>query len=508
MTVTLGFDIGTSGVKAVVLGEDGAVSHQATVGYEVSRPRPLWSEQDPELWWRALLESTAALRAQGAPLDDVRGLALAGQMHGATLLDDAGEVLRPCILWNDGRSHAECLELMDAVADFGARSGNLAMPGFTAPKLLWLRKHEPEIFRRVAKVLLPKDYLVYRLTGRFASEMSDAAGTLWLDPARRDWDDVLLAATGLTREHMPVLFEGCQPVAALSQQAAEELGLPRVPVIAGAGDNAGGAIGVGVIDPGQTLVSLGTSGVIAVVSDAHHACPERTVHAFCHCIPERWHQMAVTLSAAGSLGWLAKISGTPVAELLAALERSGKRETPTLFLPYLAGERTPHNDPLAVGQFYGLSNSTELSDMTLAVLEGVAYSFCDGRDALRAAGARFDEVALIGGGARSPLWRQLLADAMEMTLGYRTGGDVGPALGAARLARVGIECADGGHALTSGGALGDTGARADAIRALCPQPPLECVYQPRTERADYHRGQLDRYRRLYELTRPLRSAGD
>ena len=483
----LGFDVGTSGVKAVFLDEAGTVRHQATAGFSVSHPKPLWSEQDPELWWNACVATAQELRSAGAPLAAVKAVGLAGQMHGATLLDAAGAVLRPCMLWNDGRSHAECAELEAAVEGFRDKCGNMAMPGFTAPKLLWVKKHEPEIFRRISKVLLPKDYVQYRLTGRFASEMSDAAGTLWLDPARRDWDDALLAATGLERSHMPDLYEGCETVAELTPAAAEALGLPRVPVVAGAGDNAGGAVGVGVIEPGQGLLSLGTSGVVFIVSEQHHARPERTVHAFCHCLPKRWHQMTVTLSAANSLAWLARTVGAPVPDLLRRLEAGGKQETGVLFLPYLAGERSPHNDPRAVGQFHGLTNATDLSDLTLAVLEGVAYSFCDGIDALREAGAQFTEVSLIGGGARSAFWRQLLADALEQPLDYRTGGDVGPALGAARLAMIGAAGAD----------------VEAAIHRVCAQPAPEAHYAPRAARTAYHREKLAKYRKLYELTKRL-----
>ncbi|HXH02930.1 MAG TPA: xylulokinase [Candidatus Competibacteraceae bacterium] len=483
----LGFDIGTSGVKAVLVDEAGEVRHQASAEYPVSHPRPLWSEQDPELWWNACVAAVAALKAAGAALAAVKAIGLSGQMHGATLLDATGAVLRPCILWNDGRSHAECAELEAAVAEFRDKCGNMAMPGFTAPKLLWVRKHEPQVFQRIHKVLLPKDYLHYRLTGGFASDMSDAAGTLWLDPARRDWSEELLAATGLDRSHMPELFEGCAAVDELSAAAARTLGVPPVPVVAGAGDNAGGAVGVGVIEPGQGFLSLGTSGVLFVVSERHHARPEKTVHAFCHCLPKRWHQMAVSLSAASSLAWLARTVGVEVAELLRRLEARGKSETPVLFLPYLSGERTPHNDPRAVGQFHGLTHATDLTDLTLAVLEGVAYSFCDGLDALRAAGAELREIALLGGGARSPLWRQLLADALELPLDYRTGGEVGPALGAARLAMIGV-------------AGGDVEA---AIARVCAQPPPEVRYQPQAARTAYHRAKLARYRQLYALTREL-----
>lgn len=483
----LGFDIGTSGVKAVLLDADGTVCQQATADHPVSNPHPLWSEQDPHSWWESCRRATAALAAEGAALAAVRAVGLSGQMHGATLLDANHAVLRPCILWNDGRSHAECAELETGLPDFRERCGNMAMPGFTAPKLRWVKKHEPEIFARIAKVLLPKDYLQFRLTGQFASEMSDAAGTLWLDPAQRDWDASLLAITGLDRAQMPALYEGCQVVGELTPAAAATFGLPQVPVVAGAGDNAGGAVGVGVIDSGQGFLSLGTSGVLFVVSAAHHACPERTVHAFCHCLPNRWHQMSVSLSAANSLAWLARTVERDVGNLLARLEASGKTATPVLFLPYLSGERTPHNDPRAVGQFHGLSNASDLNDLTLAVLEGVAYSCCDGLDALRAAGSEPRELALIGGGARSRFWRQLLADALNLPLVYRTGGEVGPALGAARLALIGT-----------------TGGEVEAvIRQVCTQPPKQEEHPPRADRSAYHQAQLERYRQLYALTKAL-----
>lgn len=483
----LGFDIGTSGVKAVLIDEHGDVCHQTTHVYPVAHPRPLWSEQDPADWWRACLDATAALRSAGAELNAVRAVGLSGQMHGATLLDRDDRVLRPCILWNDGRSHAECAELESRVAHFHDRSGNMAMPGFTAPKLLWLRKHEPEVFVRIARVLLPKDYILHRLSGGYHSDLSDAAGTLWLNIARRDWDDTLLAATELSRGHMPTLHEGCEPVGELSPAAARELGLPMVPVVAGAGDNPGGAVGIGVIDPGQALLSLGTSGVLLTVSDRHQAHPEQTVHAFCHCLPDRWLQMSVCLSAANSLAWLGRTAGIPVADLLARLESSGKRETGVLFLPYLFGERTPHNDPRAVGQFHGLTDATDLAELTLAVLEGVAFAFCDGRDALHNAGCRLGEVDLIGGGAHSPLWRQLLADALELPLAYRSGSEVGPALGAARLAMIGF-------------AGGDTEA---AIRRVCTRPTLQTRHAPQAGWVDYYRAKLHRYRRLYTLSREL-----
>ncbi len=484
----LGLDIGTSGVKAVLLDAAGRIRHQARAPYAVSNPQPRWSEQDPELWGQACLAVTAALRSAGAPLGAVQALGLSGQMHGATLLDRAGKVLRPCILWNDGRSQAECAELEAALPDFQARSGNMAMPGLTAPKLLWVRRHEPEVFRRTARVLLPKDYIRYRLSGIFATDMSDAAGTLWLDPGRRDWDDVLLAATYLERAHMPALYEGCEPVGEIGAAAAAALGLARVPIVAGAGDNPGGEVGAGVIDPGQGLLCVGTSGVLSVVSDRHLPCPDRTIHAFCHCLPGRWHQISVSLSAAGTLAWLARLVGRDVEELLIRLETSGRTETPVLFLPYLCGERTPHNDPAAVGHFHGLDSATDLADLTLAVMEGVAFACRDNLDVLAAVGARPLELALVGGGVRSARWRQLLADVMGIPLVYRTGGEVGPALGAARLAMVGV--ADG--------------EREAAIQRICTPPPQRQRHEPRPDRDVYYRAKLERFRRLYQLTRPLR----
>ncbi len=481
----LGYDIGTSAVKAVLIDHTGALRFQAAVDYPVDHPKALWSEQDPQSWWQACIAATHELAARGAPLTEVASVGLAGQMHGAVLLDAQGRVLRPCILWNDGRSHAECAELEASVNDFRERSGNMAMPGFTAPKLLWVKKHEPEVFRRIAKVLLPKDYVRYRMTGVFSSEMSDASGTLWLDPARRDWDSELIAASALDRSQLSDLYEGCEPVAELTDEAAKALGLKRVPVIAGAGDNAGGAVGVGVVEPGQAFLSLGTSGVVFVVSDQHHARPEKTVHAFCHCLPQRWHQMTVTLSAANSLAWLARTVGAPVAELLLPLETNNERTTDVLFLPYLSGERSPHNDPKAVGQLHGLNNATGLADLTLAVLEGVAYSFRDAMDALREAGTGITEISLIGGGARSPMWRQLLADTLEVPLTYRTDGEAGPAFGAARLAMIGSQ----------------SGELEATIARVCQPPQPASRHQPRTGRSGYHRQKLARFRKLYELTK-------
>ena len=481
----LGLDLGTSGLKAVVIDSNGDVAATETEALDTQSPHPLWVEQDPQTWWQALV---AVMRRLGDTLDlsGIRSIGLAGHMHGAVLLDASGRILRPCILWNDGRSAAECGQLEAALPDFRERSGNIAMPGFTAPKLLWVARYEPDVFQRTAKVLLPKDYLRYRLTGDFISEMSDAAGTLWLNPAERDWDDELLAATGLNREHMPRLIEGSRIGGTLNREAAEALNLAPVPVVGGAGDNAAGAIGVGVTEPGQGFISLGTSGVYFVVSEAHKAAPEQTVHAFCHCLPGRWHQMSVMLSAASSLDWWARLQGTDVPGLLRELDDSGLTETEVTFLPYLTGERTPHNDAWARAQFFGMSARTRRPDLTLAILEGVAFSIADGEAALRAADAPLNDISLIGGGARSERWRQIIADVLQRPLHFRAGGEVGPGLGAARLARLGL-----------------AGDDAEALQRHCPPPAIVQTHQPDAARAAYYRERLALYRDLYQRTSSL-----
>lgn len=443
----LGLDLGTSGVKAVLLDVAGAVIGQATALLSLSHPHPRWSEQDPNDWWQAAAQVVGGLRRQH-DLAQVRAVGLSGQMHGAVLLDAAEQVLRPAILWNDGRAQAECAELEAAEPRSRGITGNLAMPGFTAPKLLWVRRHEPEVFGHVRRVLLPKDWLRLRMTGEAITDMSDAAGTLWLDVGARCWSPAMLAATGLTEAQMPRLAEGSAVAGQLRADVAAEWGLPAgIPVAAGAGDNAAGAVGVGCVAPGQAFVSLGTSGVVFVADAAFLPDPERAVHAFCHCLPNTWHRMSVILSAAASLAWLTRIAGVDEATLLAELMQVGVgTDSGPVFLPYLSGERTPHNDASATGAFAGLTAAHGRADMTRAVLEGVAFALADGLDALEARGGRIGVLTAIGGGARSPLWLHILASALNRPLRSVSGGEVGPALGAARLAR--IACGDGGVADT------------------------------------------------------------
>ncbi|HVS77615.1 MAG TPA: xylulokinase [Steroidobacteraceae bacterium] len=453
----LGIDIGTSSVKAVLLTEQGTLAGSASAPLEVSRPAPGFSEQDPEAWWQATVRTVTGIPA--ADRGKVRAVGLSGQMHGATLLDAHDRPLRPAILWNDGRSAEECLELERREPSSRAVTGNIMMPGFTAPKLLWVARHEPDIFRRTAYVLLPKDYVRLRLTGERVSDMSDAAGTGWLDVGRREWSDAMLAATDLTRAHMPRLVEGSSPSGTLTADAAAELGLPRVVVAGGGGDNAASAVGLGVVRPGQAFLSLGTSGVLFVVTDRFRPNPERAAHAFCHCLPGRWHQMSVMLSAASTLDWVAQLVGSAdLPQLVDRAEAHGLSRHSALFLPYLTGERTPHNDPSCRGVFFGLRPDTTPAELTGAVLEGVAFAFADGLDVLTEKSDQVGEISVTGGGARLPYWGRLIAAALRRPLTYRVGGEVGAALGAARLARL---------------AAGE-----GSEEEVCTAPPVDRVVQP------------------------------
>jgi xylulokinase len=434
----LGIDLGTSEVKALVLDENNEVVASHSAPLTIQRPYPQWSEQSPQAWWEATEYLIATLREKCAGhWSAIKAIGLSGQMHGAVLLDASGEVIRPAILWNDTRCAPECAELEEMAPDLHRIAGNLAMPGFTAPKLLWVRRYEPQNFARTASVLLPKDFLRYKMTGKKVSDMSDAAGTLWLDVARRDWSDALLHTCGLTREQMPELVEGCEVSATLAADIAERWGLnPSVLVAGGGGDNAVSAIGVGAVSPGDAFISLGTSGVLFVVTDSYRPAPQSAVHAFCHVLPNLWHQMSVMLSAASCLQWFCRLTSTTEVALLeeiAQLSEEEKANAP-FFLPYLSGERTPHNDPLARGMFWGMTHASLRAQLGYAVLEGVSFGIADGLRVLQESGTRIEQCSLVGGGARSPFWAQLLADILAMPVVTHKGGETGGALGAARLA--------------------------------------------------------------------------
>ncbi|MCM2678487.1 xylulokinase [Echinimonas agarilytica] len=480
----IGIDLGTSGVKAVLLDDNDQVVASHNVSLPISRPYPLWSEQNPEDWWNATLEAVDGLKESGQ-MAQVKAIGLSGQMHGATLLDAEQKVLRPAILWNDGRCAAECELIEQRVPEARSITGNIVMTGFTAPKVLWVQRHEANIFAQIDKVLLPKDYLRFKLTGDFASDMSDSAGTCWMDVGKRDWSNEMLAATGLNRSHMPKLCEGSDITGTLSAELAARWGCSQVGVVAGGGDNAAGAVGVGLTQPGQAMLSLGTSGVYFAVSDGFSANPDSAVHAFCHALPNTWHLMSVILSAASCLAWLDNATGkTGVPEMLDELDRFTPEPGDPFFLPYLSGERTPHNNPMAKGMFFGLTHETDRPAMARAVLEGVGFAFADGFDALHASGVKPDEVSLIGGGARSPGWRQMLASILNQTLVYRKGGDVGPALGAARLARLAMNP--------------DT-----PIAEICPVPELVETHKPVVADVAAYQERRATFRKLYAKVEDL-----
>ncbi|MEL6736594.1 MAG: xylulokinase, partial [Pseudomonadota bacterium] len=420
----LGIDIGTSGVKALLMDAEQTIISVGMAPLTVSRPHAGWCEQDPTDWIGGVRMALEKVR-RDAPkaYSAVAGLGLSGHMHGATLLDKNGRVLRPCILWNDTRSHAEA-QILDNNPAFRAITGNIAFPGFTAPKLAWVKDHEPSIFASVHKVLLPKDYVRLWLTGEYVSEMSDASGTSWLNVAKRDWSNELLNACDLGREHMPNLIEGTDVSGVILRERASHLGLPtHVKVAGGAGDNAASAIGMGAINNGDAFLSLGTSGVLFAVNDVYSPNADSAVHAFCHAQPESWHQMGVTLSAADSLNWLATITGKTPAQLTQALPGQLSGPSDITFLPYLSGERTPHNDAKVRGVFAGLNHTSDTTALTRAVIEGVSFAFKDCLNALGAAGTRIHRATVVGGGSKSRYWLQTLATVLNIQLDVPQTGD-------------------------------------------------------------------------------------
>ncbi|MBN9070143.1 MAG: xylulokinase [Rhizobiales bacterium] len=478
----LGLDLGTSGVKALLIDGDQRVVATGHGDLDVSRPHSGWSEQDPADWIRATEDAVAALKASHpGELAAVRGIGLSGQMHGATLLDGHDAVLRPCILWNDTRSHAEAAKL-DADPRFRRITGNIVFPGFTAPKLAWVRNNEPDIFAKVAKVLLPKDYLRLWLAGEHISEMSDSAGTAWLDVAARRWSDELLAATGLGERHMPRLVEGTEKAGTLRRELAAKWGIGGDVVIAGgAGDNAASACGMGTVSPGHAFVSLGTSGVLFAANGSYLPNPESAVHTFCHAIPDAWHQMGVILSATDSLNWLAGVTGRSAGDLTKALGETLRAPGGVTFLPYLSGERTPYNDSAIRGALTGLEHESGVEALTQAVLEGVAFAFRDCLEALRAAGTKLDRVTAIGGGSRSLYWLKAIATALGIPVDIPADGDFGAAFGAARLGLIAAEGAD--------------------PLAICTAPKTAATVEPERDLAEAYETAYRRYRGLYPAIR-------
>ncbi|WP_339691184.1 xylulokinase [Celeribacter baekdonensis] len=430
----IGLDLGTSGLKAILITEAQDVVAEANVALTNERPQDGWSEQDPATWLAACDRVMAELGTK-ADLSAVKGIGLSGHMHGATLLDGADQVLRPCILWNDTRSHVEAAEL-DADPRFRALTGNIVFPGFTAPKLAWVKRHEPEIFAQLKKVLLPKDYLRLYLTGEHVGEMSDSAGTAWFDTGARDWSDDLLAATDMDRSFMPRLVEGSEVSGTLRADLCTKWGVSSACVIAGGGgDNAASAIGVGVVKAGQAFVSLGTSGVLFAANDGYQPDADTAVHTFCHALPNTWHQMGVILAATDALNWYGRFVGQDAVTLTRAL---GDLQAPgkTRFLPYLGGERTPLNDSAIRGGFIGLEHATDTHAGTRAVLEGVTFAIKDCAEALAATGTKIERLLAVGGGSNSPYWVEAIATALNVAVDLPVAGDFGGAYGAARLGQM------------------------------------------------------------------------
>lgn len=484
MAALIGLDIGTGGARALAVdAEGGGVLAEASAPYPMATPHPGWTEQDPEDWWTA---ARVVLREVARAADgDVAGLGLTGQMHGSVFLDAGDRVIRPALLWNDQRTAAQCEEIAERVGarELVAATGNPALTGFQAPKVLWLREHEPGAYARVRTLLLPKDHVRLRLTGERATDASDASGTLLLDVARRRWSDAVLDALDIPREWLPAVHEGTEAAGALRPGVADELGLPPgLPVAAGGGDNAAAAVGAGVADPGRMSASIGTSGVLFGPTAGFSPDPSGRVHAFCHALPGAFHLMAVTLSAGGSLAWWrdAVAPGTAFDELVDEAGEAPPGAEGLLFLPYLSGERTPLLDPRARGAFVGLTLRHGRAAMTRAVMEGVAFSLRDGLELMRGLGVRDDDVRAVGGGARSAVWRALQADVFGRPI-HRLAVDEGPAYGAALLA--GVAC----------GAYRDAGEAMERVRLRGE------VTEPDRERAA-------RYDELYAVYRSLQPA--
>ncbi len=480
--IFLGLDIGTSAVKAVLVNSEGAIVATASATLTSSHPNPGWSEQEPDDWCAAAASACNELSHRDSKSwQNVQAIGLSGQMHGAVLLDENHKPLRPAILWNDGRSQAQCTALNQALPALETRAGISAMPGFTAPKIMWCWQNESDNHSRIAHILLPKDYVRLWLTGELATDMADAAGTLWLDQSKRRWNEALCTATNTNPAWLPRLLEGTGISGGLRHSIAKELGLKEgIPVAAGGGDAATGALGVGAINEGDAFASLGTSGQLFVVNDSYRPAPDTAVHCYAHCVPERWFQMAAMLNGASPMAWFANINDINVEMLLNEAEQATQT---LLFLPYLAGERTPHNDASIRGCFYGLSPDSTRADMSRAVVNAIAWTFCDAKRCMEMAGTVLRSIAAIGGGARSDFVLQTMADAMDVTIRRYADAEAGPALGAARLAMV----ANGSHSLED----------------VAQKPPLDATFKPRAAQKAHHDESLAQWRSLYQTLKPF-----
>lgn len=497
----LGIDIGTTGVKALVIDEQGRVVAQAVREYPLHVPRSGWAEQNPEDWYQGTCEAVAAILKKGISAAQIKGVGLTGQMHGSVFLDNQGRVIREAIIWCDQRTAAQCEQITATVGEKKLIElvSNPALAGFTAPKILWLRNNEPEHYSRVAKVLLPKDYIGWRLTGVFATDVSDASGMLLLDVVNRRWSGEMLAALDIPAAWLAEVFESPEVVGTINARGASEMGLLEgTPVVAGAGDNAAGAVGNGIINPGMATVSLGTSGVVFTPSPSPAVDEAGRLHTFCHAVPGQWHLMGVTLAAGGSLRWfrdyfsdaetsVAGLTNRDPYELLndAAAQIPAGSEG-LLFLPYLSGERTPHADPLARGVFAGISLRHHKGHFVRAIMEGVAFSQKDSVEIMSQLGVSLHDLRITGGGARSPVWQQILADVFGLSLNVMEHSE-GPSYGAALLGAVGA---------------GRWGSVEDAVADTCGKQQLQKVY-PIAENIGLYREMYRVYVDAYPALKPI-----
>ena len=432
----IGIDIGTTNTKVILSDVDQKIIHQTSKKLEIIHEQPLYSEQDPKWWVNAVMDSLTELRNKFPnEIRELKSIGLTGQMHGAVCLDKKGNVLRNAILWNDGRSYKECEYLIGACPQFETIGMNKPMAGFTAPKLLWIRNNEPDLFRKISKILLPKDYIRYHLTGEYVTDVSDASGTLWLDVKARKWSENLLNECGLTVENMPQLLEGEECSGYLKKDILNLLSISHnVKVIAGGSDNASGALSMGIYDDNDAMISLGTSGVYFTPCTEPVAQPDKGLHTFCHAIKNKWHYMGVVLSAASALEWCTNLLNMSSVSTFLRLAESSKNNKTPIFLPYLSGERTPHNDPFARASFIGLTNETTNADIAQAVLEGVSFSILDCQNVIVNTGKDIGNLSVIGGGSKSLYWGKILASTLNKTLSYHRESSFGPAFGAVRLA--------------------------------------------------------------------------
>ncbi|MDP1701805.1 MAG: xylulokinase [Aestuariivirga sp.] len=476
----LGIDLGTTALKCIITDHKQCVVGLAEVALAISRPRPGWSEQNPQDWWLALQRACKMLRARNRKeWGRIAAIGLSGQMHGAVVLDAAGRVLRPAILWNDSRAGAEAAMFNGKFSDIGQIAGVPAVAGFTAPKLIWLQAHEPRIYKQLAMVLAPKDYLRFRMSGDFITDPCDASGMSLLDVAERKWSPALVEAAGIRLENLPRIDEGPIASAHLRKPAADFLGLPPgLPIAAGAGDAAASAIGIGAITDGDGFISLGTSAQYFVTTKSFRPRPQQMIQALGHGLPGLWYQVAALLNGASPLSWLNGIlPGGNIQKLLQRSQRRYEGAGGILFLPYLNGERTPHNDPSARAAFHGLHAGATQEDLAIAVLEGVALSLADCQEVLERSGTRVAELLVAGGGTRSAFWMQMLANVLNRRITIPAGSDVGAAFGAARLARLSVT--------------------AETIAEVCRKPEVLLHLEPTQKLSKAYADRLGDFRALY-----------